>query len=81
MRVGERAYTKINEPRSLEVEALNTGRGVLTKVGGARYGLGVTVDKEVIATVQRMLSAASVPPSEPGITWLPCLGCNAKKWD
>ena len=34
--VGEGVYTKFNEPGYPSVVAVNTGRGVLTKVGGVR---------------------------------------------
>jgi hypothetical protein len=39
--MGELVYTKLNEPGYPEVMALNTGSGVLTKVGGVGGGSGV----------------------------------------
>ena len=37
--MGELVYTKLNEPGYPSVVAVNTGNGVLTKVGGARSGV------------------------------------------
>jgi hypothetical protein len=39
--MGELVYTQLNEPGYPEVVAVNTGEGVLTKVGGVGGGSGV----------------------------------------
>jgi hypothetical protein len=41
--MGDLVYTKLNEPGYPEVAAVNTGAGVLTKVGSIGGGVGVVV--------------------------------------
>lgn len=52
--MGELVYTKLNEPGYPEVVAINTGEGVLTKVGSVRGGTGVI--KNTIAKLTLNLS-------------------------